>query len=185
MTPQLEKARRYAAQWERFRQEGTGLLLFGDVGTGKTYAACCIANALMERGISALCVGLSDVVNRMQGNFGADRDKYMKALLAPELLVLDDLGAERSTSTGRERVFDVIDRRVLSGKPMLITTNLPLAAMRKPALLEEQRIYDRILSACVPIRFAGESFRRQSAAQRVQTAAALLLDPAEGANSAK
>jgi DNA replication protein DnaC len=48
--------------------------------------------------ISVLYVGLSDVVNRMQGNFGADRDSYMKRLMRPDLLILDDLGAERNTS---------------------------------------------------------------------------------------
>ena len=70
-------------------------------------------------------VGVSDVVNRMQGNFGADRDSYMTSLMRPELLILDDLGAERNTSFGKERVFDVINRRRLTGKPMIITTNNP------------------------------------------------------------
>ena len=107
MTPQLVNARRYSENWDAFRQDGTGLLLFGNVGTGKSYAAGCIANALIEKMVSVLFVGLSDVVNRMQGNFGADQDAYMKMLMRPELLILDDLGAERNTSFGRERVFDV------------------------------------------------------------------------------
>ena len=101
MTPQLAKARAYSENWDAFRQDGTGLLLFGNVGTGKSYAAGCIANALIERMVSVLFVGLSDVVNRMQGNFGADRDAYMKMLMRPELLILDDLGAERNTSFGK------------------------------------------------------------------------------------
>lgn len=54
---------------------------------------------------------MSDVVNRMQGNFGTDRDHYMKSLMRPDLLMLDDLGAERNTSFGKERVFDVVDKR--------------------------------------------------------------------------
>ena len=65
MTPQLVKARRYSENWDAFRQDGTGLLLFGNVGTGKSYAAGCIANALIEKTASVLFVGLSDVVNRM------------------------------------------------------------------------------------------------------------------------
>ena len=122
MTPQLVKARRYSENRDVFRSEGTGLLLFGNVGTGKSYAAGCIANALIERMVSVLFVGLSDVVNRMQGNFGADRDAYLKTLMRPELLILDDLGAERNTSFGRERVFDVVNKRLLTGKPMIVTT---------------------------------------------------------------
>ena len=77
VTPQLAKAKEYAANWDSFKQDGIGLLLFGDVGTGKSYAAGCIANALIDRMESVLFVGMADVVNRMQGNFGADRDRYI------------------------------------------------------------------------------------------------------------
>ena len=76
-TPQLAKARGYAQNWDEFKKAGIGLLLFGNVGTGKSYAAGCIANALIDRVESVLFVGMSDVVNRMQGNFGTDRDHYI------------------------------------------------------------------------------------------------------------
>lgn len=174
MTPQLAKARAYSENWDAFRQDGTGLLLFGNVGTGKSYAAGCIANALIERMVSVLFVGLSDVVNRMQGNFGADRDAYMKMLMRPELLILDDLGAERNTSFGRERVFDVVNKRLLTGKPMIVTTNIPLSVMQKAADLDERRIYDRVLEVCVPIQFNGENFRKGNAAENVKRAAKIL-----------
>lgn len=98
MTPQLAKAKGYAQNWDEFRKAGIGLLLFGNVGTGKSYAAGCIANALIDRLESVLFVGMSDVVNHMQDNFGADRDHYMKTLMRPDLLILDDLGAERNTT---------------------------------------------------------------------------------------
>lgn len=121
-------------------------------------------------------VGMSDMVNRMQGNFGADRDSYMTSLMRPELLILDDLGAERNTSFGKERVFDVINRRRLTGKPMIITTNIPIATMQKAVSLDERRIYDRILKVCVPIRFNGENFRRGNAKHNLEKAAQLLRD---------
>ena len=50
------------------------------------------------------------------------------------LLILDDLGAERNTSYGKECVFDVVNRRLLSGKPMIITTNITLSAMQKATI---------------------------------------------------
>ena len=175
-TPQLEKARGYAQNWDEFKKAGIGLLLFGNVGTGKSYAAGCVANALIDRLESVLFEGMSDVVNRMQGNFGADRDSYTTSLIRPELLILDDLGAERNTSFGKERVFDVINRRRLTGKPMIITTNIPIVTMQKPASLDERRIYDRILEVCVPIRFDGENFRRGNAKHNLEKAAQLLRD---------
>ena len=175
-TPQLEKARGYAQNWDDFKKAGIGLLLFGNVGTGKSYAAGCVANALIGCLESVLFVGMSDVVNRMQGNFGADRDSYMTSLMRPELLILDDLGAERNTSFGKERVFDVINRRRLTGKPMIITTNIPIVTMQKAASLDERRIYDRILEVCVPIRFDGENFRRGNAKHNLEKGAQLLRD---------
>ena len=48
-TPQLAKARGYAQNWDEFKKAGIGLLLFGNVGTGKSYAAGCVANALIDR----------------------------------------------------------------------------------------------------------------------------------------
>ena len=110
----------------------------------------------------------------MQGNFGTDRDHYMKSLMRPDLLILDDLGAERNTSFGKERVFDVVDKRLLTGKPMIVTTNIPLSVMKQAADLDDRRIFDRILEVCVPIRFDGENFRKGSASANVKKAAKLL-----------
>ena len=174
MTPALQKARRYADCWEEMQKNGIGLLLFGTVGTGKSYAAGCIANALIDGGHSVRFVGLSDVVNRMQGLSGGERDAYMESLLKPELLILDDLGAERSTSFGREQVFHVINKRTLSGRPLIVTTNIPLGAMQQAEDIQDRRIYDRILEVCVPIRFQGESFRRTNAAENLRKAAEIL-----------
>lgn len=99
---------------------------------------------------------------------------YMKTLMRPALLILDDLSAERNTSFGKERVFDVVDKRLLTGKPMIVTTNIPLSVMKQAADLDDRRIYDRILEVCVPIMFDGDSFRKSTAADNLKTAARLL-----------
>ena len=150
--------------------------MVGDVGTGKTFAAGCIANALIDRGISVRFVSVSDAVYRMQeicisDRSGGDRENFIRALISPELLILDDLGAERKTSFGKERVFDIINRRVLTGKPMLITTNIPVAAMHDAADLEDRRIYDRVLQVCTPVLFWEDNFRRNIAAENRKKAA--------------
>ena len=99
---------------------------------------------------------------------------YMKTLMRPDLLILDDLGAERNTSFGKERVFDVVDKRLLTGKPMIVTTNIPLSVMKQATDLDDRRIFDRILEVCVPIMFDGDSFRKSTAADNLKTAARLL-----------
>ena len=81
-------------------------------------------------------------------------------------------GAEiaHNTSFVKERVFDVVDKRLLTGKPMIVTTNTPLSVMKQAADLDDRRI----LEVCVPIRFDGENFRKSTAADNLKTAARLL-----------
>lgn len=174
MTPQLSKVKSYADKWGAFINDGIGLLLFGDVGTGKSYAAGCIANALIEKSVAVRFSAVSDIVNRMQGNFGVDREDFMKQLMRPELLILDDLGAERSTSFGKECVFDVVNHRLLAGKPMIVSTNITLSAMKAATTLDDRRIYDRILEVCIPVQFKGQNFREVNRKANMQKAIEVL-----------
>ena len=75
---------------------------------------------------------------------------------------------------GSQRVFDVVDKRLLTGKPMIVTTNIPLSVMKQAADLDDRRIFDRILEVCVPIRFDGDSSRKSTAADNLKKAARLL-----------
>ena len=175
INPAERREREEAERWEYEQMSyRIGLIMFVDVGTGKSCAAGCIANALIDRLESVLFVRMSDVVNRMQGNFGTDRDHYMESLMCPDLLVLDDLGAERNTSFSKECIFDVVDKRLLTGKPMIITTNIPISIMRKATNLDDRRIYDRILAVCIPFRFSGGNFRKSIATDNLKTATRLL-----------
>ena len=68
----------------------------------------------------------------------------------------------------------MVDKRLLTGKPMIVTTNIPLSVMKQTADLDDRRIFDRILEVCVPIRFDGENFRKSTAADNLNPAARLL-----------
>lgn len=81
-----------------------------------------------------------------------------------DLLIIDDLGVERSTEYAMEQMFHVIDCRYRSRKPMIITTNLKLSELKNPPDLVHARVYDRILERCGPILFAGKNFREENAA---------------------
>ena len=164
----------------QLQPRGDRAIAVQNVGTGKSYAAGCIANALIDQMISVRYISTSDAVNRMQGNFGADRDAYLKQLMRPDLLILDDLGAERNTSYGKERVFAVVNCRMLSRKPMIITTNIALSAMQKATDLDDRRIYGRILKVCVPILFNGENFRKGTASENLKKAARILNNNENG-----
>ena len=58
----------------------------------------------------------------------------------------------------------MIDSRYRSGKPLIVTTNLTLDGLHNPEDTAHSRIYDRLLSMCVPVRFTGENFRQENRA---------------------
>ena len=166
--------RRYADKWEEIQQKNIGLLLYGDVGTGKSYGAACIANKLIEQKIPACMVNLSSVLNSMGGYQSEEKNSYISNLMQYPLLILDDFGMERQTEYALEQVFNVIDARYRSGKPLIITTNLSLAELNSPKSREHKRIYDRILEMCQPVNFGSIGRRSGRAKEKVQMATELL-----------
>ena len=87
-----------------------------------------------------------------------------KKKLDYDLLIIDDLGAERNTEYALEQMFSIIDSRYRCNKPLIVTTNLKLNELKHPPDLARARIYDRILERCAPILFAGKNFREDNAA---------------------
>ena len=170
--PQLEQARRYTDHWEEMYRENMGLLFWGRPGNGKTFAAACIANALLEsrgeRDYSVRMTTFGTVLNRLPGLSAQDKEWYLKDLTGCDLLILDDFGMERQTEYAREQVFHIIDSRYLARRPLIVTTNLSLRELKNPQDLSQQRIYDRILELCVPVCFDGESLRQKKAREKLQ-----------------
>lgn len=92
-----------------------------------------------------------------------------------QIAVEAELGVERDTSFSVEQVFNIIDARSCSGKPLIVTTNLSLADLQNPPSLGYARIYDRILEMCpIKLKLAGESRRTQNAAERRDKARKIL-----------
>ena len=151
----------YVQHFEEFRKQGKGLLLFGNVGTGKTFLAACVANALIDKGVPCLVTNFARIANTVQGLFEG-RQEYYDSLNQFPLLVLDDLSAERKTVYMQEIVFNVIDARYRAKLPLIITTNLTREELQKPADITYQRIFSRLFEMCTPIEIAG-SDRRHAA----------------------
>lgn len=164
---------RYVENWEQVCRDNVGLLLWGGVGTGKSFGAACVANALIEQSIPVCMVNLSSVLNTLT-NFSGDRNAYIQDLMQYPLLILDDFGMERKTEFATEQVFNLIDERYRSGKPLIVTTNIPLASLKAPDSLEMSRICDRLLEMCTPVSFGDKGRRQAKAAAKMQRAAEFL-----------
>ena len=163
---------RYVDNFADLRKIGKGLLLYGSIGTGKTYAACEVANALIDKGYPVHVTNFSRVLNTLQGTF--EKQQYIDELNRYQLLVIDDLGIERETAFAKEQVFNVIDARYRAGLPMIITTNLSIESIKKPDNVGDSRIYDRILERCFPIEVTGQSRRKKAVIKEYDEMRALL-----------
>lgn len=84
-----ETALLYAKHWEAMKRDNIGLLFWGAVGTGKSFLAGCIANALLEQEISVRMTNFAEVLNALSSNF-SEKNEYIKSLCRFPLLILDD-----------------------------------------------------------------------------------------------
>ena len=75
---------------------------------------------------------------------------------------------ERGTEYGLEQVYNVIDSRYRSNKPLIVTTNLTLEELQNPEDTAHARIYDRLIEMCSPICFTGENFRKAAAQEKMK-----------------
>ena len=129
----------------------------------------------MEKEIPVHMTNFALILNDLAASF-ENRNEYISRLCRYPLLIIDDFGMERGTEYGLEQVFNVIDSRYRSGKPLIVTTNLTLDDLRNPEDTAHSRIYDRLLSMCVPVRFTGDNFRQEAAQRKMESMKKLITD---------
>lgn len=154
----------YVQNWEWVQENNAGIMIWGDVGGGKTFLAACIANALIDKDIPATMTTIPKLVSAMTKDFGAERGNVLYMVANAPLLVLDDVGTERNTEFSNEQVYEIINTRYKAKKPLIVTTNLTMNAMKNAEDVTHRRIYDRIVEMCTPCRVTS-SGRRQKAAR--------------------
>ena len=182
-----DAAQKYVENFAEMKKRGKGLLLFGTVGTGKTFISACIANALIDKGYSCLVTNFARLVNTIQGMFDGKQD-YIDSLNKFDLLVIDDLASERDTEYMGEIVQNIIDSRYRAGLPLIITTNLTSKELKHPAEIRKQRIYSRLFEMCVPIQVAGADRRKQITINELDDTTELLgltVEELRGINAAQ
>lgn len=153
-------AHRYVDHFKDMRERGKGLLLYGTVGTGKTFISSCIANALIDKGYSCLVTNFARITNTLSGLYEGKQD-YIDGLNKFSLLVIDDLASERDTEYMGEIVQNVIDARYRAGLPLIITTNLTAEELKQPADIRKQRVYSRLFEMCIPFEVNGKDRRKE------------------------
>lgn len=161
----LKLCQRYAEKFDLMLQKNQGLLFWGDVGTGKSFAAACIANYLLERKIPVIMTSFVKLLEVIQAS-REEEPAILNRLGYAKLVVFDDLGAERGTDYALEKVYNIIDSRYRKSLPMILTTNLTIEEMKRDMDIRYSRIYDRIFEICYPMQFTGPSWRKTEASRR-------------------
>jgi DNA replication protein DnaC len=163
----MTAAKNYVANFNEFRKSGKGLLFFGTVGTGKTYAAACIANALIDKGYPVLMTNFARIANTVSGMWEG-KQEYYDSLNRFPLLILDDLATERNTEYMQEIVFAVIDARCRAVLPLIVTTNLTSEELKHPSDISYQRTFSRLLEMTVPVEVKGKDKRLEKLRADIQ-----------------
>lgn len=161
MNPQMERCKYYADHFDEFKAEHIGMIFCGPVGNGKTHAAACIANSLIDRGIPVLMTSFPRILNS-----GYEKNDLVREAQAFDLVIIDDLGTERQSEYALETVYYFLDERYKSGKPTIITTNLGKGDLENPRNMDYKRIYDRVLEMCLPMTFPARDRRKERADEK-------------------
>lgn len=166
----MQLVRRYAESFLK-KEKQEGLLFYGNVGTGKTFSTACIANYLMEQGKAVLVMNLGLYINKLTIEWGEAERKILEYVEECDLLIIDDFGGEKgldkdNTGWRAEKIYNLIDARYRSVKPLIISTNLNFNGEEEKCELTEKfstqgqnRIRDRIVDMCFPVKIAGKSKR--------------------------
>lgn len=167
----FEKANQIA---EKFRagelNNIPGLLLFGIQGNGKTHLAAATANQVLAAGHSVAFQNVPDLLGKIKDTYNDPEkqdteNRIINRLISADLLILDDLGAEKWTEWVEATIYQVVDRRYRTLKPIFITTNC------EPDKLPGKigaRAYDRLLEMCILVHNKGDSYRRIIAQRRIK-----------------
>jgi DNA replication protein DnaC len=141
----LRIARSYADQWPEMRRRGTCLIFSGEPGTGKTHLACAIANAVIRQGGAALFITVGDAMRSIKRAYdrdaGISESDAIETLVGPDLLILDEVGADYGTEHSKALLFDLLNKRYEQVRPTLVLTNLDAASLRE---YFGERVMDRL-----------------------------------------
>ena len=162
----VEVCQNYLDNWIENKAKGKGLFFYGTVGTGKTMLACIIGQDLIKIGYAVKFLSVYDILRRPQGFAYAEANEDFDEMIKKvHLLIIDDLGVERTTPYAKEQVTAVLDMRYGSGLPMIVTSNLSNAELSNPKDMADARIKSRI-TELKAVHMTGADYRRTIAKRK-------------------
>ena len=160
--------------------EARSLILSGPTGTGKTRLAISIAYKAIQNGFEARFTTAASLIEELSNAARTGRlSAALHSYTHPHVLVIDEVGYLTLEDNAANVLFQVVNERYLSRKPMLFTTNKPLAAwgivLHDPDLAEA--LLDRVLERGRHIELRGTSYRTRHVTRKEETLDATSRDP--------
>lgn len=156
MEKTLNTCHRYAIN---FSQKSPNLLFSGDTGLGKTFLSACIARTVADSGFSVVYESANRLFNKMElAKFHGDEVARADSIkyTACDLLIVDDLGTEMGGQFVNAALYAIINDRILSGKPTIISTNLTVEDLNRRY---SPQIVSRLRGNYIRVPFLGEDIR--------------------------
>ncbi len=153
----VRDVRRYVDTLEQRLDEGKGIWVQGDVGTGTTTLAMLISSEALRNGHSVAIYSLPRLLGLLRETFNDESESSLSQLLdrlaAVELLHIDDVGAEQSSPWVLEQLYTIVNTRYEDGRAVVLTTNLDLDPLREQI---GARTVSRLTEMCgEPLRLDG------------------------------
>ena len=158
MTNVLRYCRNYANE---FSMESSSLIMQGGTGLGKTHLSLAIANAAVQKDFGVIYVSAQNMatsLERERFGRGLEDGDTNALILGCDLLILDDLGTEFATSFVDASIYNIVNTRLMAGRPTIISTNLSLYELQKRY---SERFVSRIIGSYVRLTFFGKDVRQQ------------------------
>lgn len=154
-----------------FNKGYRNLFFYGTVGTGKSFLSCCVAKELIDRGNLVLYFSASQLFDILsKSTFDKDSPEAVAGIsddiCGCDLLIIDDLGAECATKYTAATFFNLLNTRLINGKPTIINTNLDRAKLEETY---GERVLSRLLGEFRLLLFVGKDVRMQKLSERTSS----------------
>ncbi len=137
-----------------------GVYLQGEVGRGKTLIACAIFNNYLGQGTLKFVV-VDDLIRKIKEAFNKDTEFNIEIYMKADLLILDDLGAERTTEFVEGEIYNIINYRYNNKLPTIITSNINWNDLESNYPMNGKRISSRISEMAGSFNLNGIDYRRK------------------------
>ncbi len=158
----LNSAKAFVDNFGTDQKERGNILIYGEVGLGKTFLTNCIAKAILDKGHQVLYVSANELFQNIFSPYLMNQEKVLadlyKYVYNCELLIIDDLGTELANTFTISNLFELINQRNIQGHSTVISTNLGLKELKTKY---SERIMSRLIEGYTVYNIYGDNIRYQ------------------------